>query len=1067
MKARERGQNVTVNSTEFVRERVRIIVTRAFDRYGYFPVEKDQRRFFDVAVNTVLKVTDRIEKSQVPGVEQIKEEILGSVYIFGLDNSISLEVFRYVFEEIEEEFTREQLVNEIIIRQYYQYSDLIEKALQDYSKLFDTDIIQFLNGLEQYGISDRIRERRVTRSRLFIENRSGEGYSDSRAKGKYSDFFDSRVKEFSRVISDASVDINSIVSDSKVTDFTIPADLDPELLTATFAGAGKQLFDDISRLFNISAEFGGYQGSFVNAVEYQSVYYEYLMALCYGRKIPLGLLGESFGNFESSFQERPLRESEIPGLKFLEPVVRFGDGVNPVAEKFAMGGLSDRYVSRIPGTLPVDFVALTLEAIYSRCLKIGDATRAVINSKPEKIGHTLLHMQILNKVFPSSSDFVGRNSGLTGGIFTLLRGHTSLSKVLGGNVLAQYNVVNHLRLLKQSVESLAGDFKSVGFKPGGFVPSLELLYHEPRKSEVKKSLLGLGFEGSEAERIVSVSSFSELLEVLAPLTSSDDVISFFRAFDLTKLIYEFGGEEAIKQYVDFLYGKDEQGSIVRLLGFLDVNRTQRSVTAASGYSKLIGYLVSLTYAINPEQLQIFDSFLKRNNLNLLESISTLIEAGQDTVIKSSGDISLLSGMVAQMVVSDNSGYEGQKPIWNKLIEESAGNVGKSVKGLYLDREGITPTELYFLLNNPSATSPLGEMLNGVRGGRLTSILRYCNIFGLLYSLSDFRNSYQSINQQAEDFTTLLDLVSSLDELSQFLEVGIRVLQDYESDDPSTSVYSDPVVKAQNKEFSALIEVVKGSPGAVDGKKIAESPGTGNSRLPGRVKIDNSLTPEEASLILDSGRDLGVFTESPTSEEGSYVRLSLSNLLANGVIVDPEVSKDLGDSTVTESTPLSDTVTLYRPAERVPGILQPREFDRLRSCEKFGGKNCGQLGYEDNPTCSKGFSKALSPENGYGTTPISPGVEIDRALGESLAARPEPVKIPRGNGNYFFSQSGLTELSRSPVFKDSEMLCASLKDPFEYGACISMLKCKKFDPPYRGKYFFNFCPRSLFGGRLAP
>ena len=69
-------------------------------------------------------------------------------------------------------------------------------------------------------------------------------------------------------------------------------------------------------------------------------------------------------------------------------------------------------------------------------------------------------------------------------------------------------------------------------------------------------------------------------------------------------------------------------------------------------------------------------------------------------------------------------------------------------------------------------------------------------------------------------------------------------------------------------------------------------------------------------------------------------------------------------------------------------------------------------------------------------------------------------------NYYFSRQGITKLSQSQVFKGSEMLCASLSDPFEYSACLSMMKCKRFDPPYKGKYFFSFCPKVFFGGRLS-
>jgi hypothetical protein len=1054
--------------TELVRERVKRIVTRAFDRYGYFPIDKERREFFDASVKILLEITERIESGEPVNVKSVKTNILESIYVSGFELTRVDEVFGYIFQEVEREIRREGFTEEGVVREYYRYSELLSDAVNDYTSLFSEDILDFLNTLDSYAISDTVVSLPPSTSRLV----SGSGKpSRGRVKEKFASLFDRKVEKYSDLVIQESVSINGIISDSKTMDFEIPNDINPDLLTATFSGGGKSLFQDISRLYNIAAEFGGYQGSFANSVEYQSLYYEYVMALSYGRRVEFSLLGENFGNFKLLFEGKILGDREIPGLSFLEPLYttrsgnKQGDGVNPVARKFR-DGVSDRYIERIKDLDRIDFASLTLEEIYVRCLKVGDFIQSALNSDLWGLGHTRLHLEILSAVFPSSVDLENRGSGLTGGIYTLLSGHKRIYELIGPGKTRIYGILDRLREMNQSVRVLSENFKSIGFKPGGFVPSLELNYHEPRGEEVRGKLSGLGFSAKEVEDIVSVRSFQELLERLAPMSDSDDVISFFRAFDLTKLIYEFGGQSAIDQYINFLYGKDEQGSLVRLLGFLDVNRSQKSVTIGSKYSKLIGYLVMLTYAVDPVNLQLFNEFLGRNNLDLLGSISLLIEQGENSIIKPREQVSLLSGMVAQMVVSDNSGYESQKPLWNDLIERSAGNIGKGVKGLYNNREGITPTELYELLNNPSSTSPLGEMLNGVRGGRMTSILRYCNIFGLLYSLSDYRNSYQLINRQAEEYGILLEMISGLDELSQALEVGAVVLEEYESlDKQSTGILTDPITRAQNKEFSALIDVISGGNGS---GRIQESPGIGNSRVPNGVRVDNSLSPEEASLISSRGAGMGIFSQFP-SEDGSYVRLAVSNLLAQGVILSPEGGNSDGAEVEPLDTPLPDRVFEYSLSTPRSSILNVRDkFDPVSSCRRFGGTNCDQLGYEVDRECRRGFNKSLYPETGYGTEyTLGTGIPVDRPLGEKLTGVQIPVSIPRTNTSYVFSQHGLTELSRTPVYKENEMLCASIKDPFEYSACINMLKCKRFEAPYRGKYFLPFCPRSLFGGRLAP
>lgn len=1022
--------------TNTVREKVDTIVSRAFDRYGYFSPDVDRAEFFSICVEIVLDVSDLIDSKKLPNAKLLKSEIVRSLYILAFDKKKISTLLKYIFDEIEKE-TR-------LVREYRTYEKLILEAVNDYESLFKTGIVEYLNNLEQYKVSKLITR---PHNKKFFPVR--EEFENSRLRVKFSQIFNNSIKNKTNLITRAVFDINSITSDSDVIDYEIPEDINLDLLTATFSGGGKKIYQDVINLFNSANEFGGYQGSFSGAVDYQSKYYGYVIAASYGRKTEF--LNEEFGNFEKVFEQRTLQNNEIPGLKFLEPVFRRGEGngTNPLVEKFA-GGIKDRYVENTATGDSIDIVRLTLESIYISCLKVG-------NSIQDK---SSLQMDILSRVFPSSLELNKSAGGLTGGVYTLLSGHISLSTLLGPGNIPDYPVVDQFGSIKQQIDSLIDSFKTTGFKPGGYVPSLELNYHEPRKSVIRERIRSLGFTELEIESIMSADNFSELLNSLAPLSDSNDVISFFRAFDLTKLIYEFGGQNAIDEYINFLYGKDEEQSLIRLLGFLDVNRTQGSVIAGSRYPKLIGYLVSLTYSVNPEQLQIFNEFLKDNQLDLLESVSKLIEQGQNTVILPKDKISLLSGVVAQMVVSDNSGYESQKPTWNSLIEKSAGNSGPSVKGMYNEREGITPTELYEILNNPSATSPLGSMLNGVRGGRLTSILRYCNIFGLLYSLSDYRNSYQLMNEPAEKYEKLLELVSNLETLSDNLELGALVLENRES---FQADFSEPLVQVQGKVFEAVVDVVSGGDGSKFG--LAEPPGTGNSRLPNGVRIDNSLTPEEASVLVVGSPGAGSQQSALSVDSGSYIRLSLSNILSQGVIFEQDMPLEQSPGQ-DANVPGKDKSLQVQVYEKGNTILQAKsKFDPVESCKRFGGTDCDQLGIDK---CEgSGYNKSFYPESGYGTESPIPGILIDRPLGQGLTVEIVPNTYVKSDTNYYYSLQGITEVSRSPVFKDNEMLCSSIKDPFEYSACISMLKCKRFNPPYRGKYFFEFCPRSLFGGRLAP
>ncbi len=1062
--------------TELVRERVGIIVTRGLDTYGYFPVEEDKRRFYTVAVDLLLSVTGRIEDKEIATLAPLRNELVAGVFALGFDNSTAAKLFELVFARLYAEIDASGLIDPDTVRMYRKYEALLAEALTDVANLLRSGLSEYLGSIPGYGVSDTVVQLPPTRSRLLKENRrTGEPVEFTyrpRLAENFTVVFNRAVYTRADIISNAAPDINAVTSDSEL-NVELPA-VDESLLTATFAGEGNRIYGDIKRLYAFVMELGGFQGSLVGAVDYQARYYEYLMAMSYGKRLPGGLVGGDFGRFEAIYEQR-VTDTAIPGLRFLDSIstTRSGnqstDQGNPVAKRYG-NGLTDRYVSPALDPNRPDFVSLTLESVYVLCLKVGDAVRSLLNRPPVGIGDTTLHLSALSQVFPQSSDVRERSTGFTGAVGSLLNAHRSLYALLGYEPNL-HDFDEKFKTVSGLIASLTDTLRAVGFRPGGYVPSLALTIHEPDRSRVAERLTAIGFNPVEVQEIMSVESMSDLVDRFAPLTDSQDVISFFRAYDLTKLLYEFGGQAAIDQYTDFLYGVNPDTAILRLLELLDRGRSLASRVRGSEFSRMIGYVVTLTYAVDPAQLSVFNDLLQRNNLDLFQSITLLVEKGFPTVIKNRESVSLLSGMVAQMVTVDNSGYEDQKPLWNDLIEASAGNIGTDIRGLYNRAEGITPTELYAYLGGPSATSPLGKLLDGVRGGQMTSLLRYCNLFGLLYSLSDYRNSGQLVKQSADNYTSILELLDNLETLSDRLRTANIILEEFAGGDQTISPYTDPIVQVQNKEFRGMVDLVKG---VTVSSPIAESPGIGNSRVPNGLRISNSLTSEEAAVIARAGTGLGVFTRSapnPT-ESGSYIRIAVSNLLANGIDVGARVGTTTSqDSFIDELSlsPVVDYTTTYQssqPGTRGPDALaNVPAFDPIASCQRFGGgEGCAELGYDPDRLCGRPFSRALFPEEGYGTA-SSPSVPIDRPLGSRLSSKMTYTPVQVTHPQFTFSANGLSELSRSNVFKNSEMLCASIKDPYSYGACISLIKCKRFDPPYEGRYSFQFCPSTLHGGRL--
>lgn len=1053
-------------ATELVREHIKVIVTRGLDEYGNFPVQADEVRFYRVAVDLLLAVTDRIERGDVVSLDPLKPGMIAGVFTLNFDAIRSLAIFEAVARSLYRDLEENGVVDPDTIREYQKYERLLAEIIGDAKQLLTQSAREYLGGIEEYGVAERVISLTPTTSRLLRVNRSTTSTSPprSRLRDRYADVFDRRVQARAEAIVGAAKEINEVISDSRIPE---PLDsVDTDLLVATFAGEGKKIYADAERLYNFSVEFGGYEGSVVGAVDYQARYYEYLMAMSYGKVLPQGVLEGNFGDFENIYGYRTTSEG-VQGLKFLETLYttrsanqRVGSS-SPVAERYGVFGIQDRYVPPRAGEATPDFVSLALEAVYVLCLKAGDTIASV-----RRQGFSL-QASVLSRVFPASNDAAGRTGGMTGAVGGLLKAHRALFALTGYEPdLGEFS--DRFRGLANLLTELTQTLRTVGFRPGGYVPSLDLTYYEPNRSVIEGKLANLGFSRAEIQNILSATNFTELLDQFAPLTDSQDLISFFRAFDLTKLLYEFGGQDAIDRYIDFLYGNQP---VIRLLELLDVNRSLTSKVTASKYSKLIGYLVPLTYAVDPEQLVTLDAVLRRNNLDLFESISLLVQQGVPTVIKDKASVSLLSGMVAQMV--GGTDYASQQPAWNQLISESAGNIGPGIDGLYDRAEGITPTELYTYLNEPSATSPLGQLLDGVRGGRMTSLLRYCNVFGLLYTLSPYRNSGQLVNKSAEEFEDILSLTDTLETLSERLYVAYLILQDKGSsvrrEEP---VYTDPLVQAQNKSFGALVDIVSSGVIDADSYSIAESPGIGNSRIPNGIRISNSLLPEEAALVSTRGAGLGIFTQQASeSEGGGYIRIAVSNLLAAGIegvgnnnMVQTETADaesgptSVSDYTVSYSLPVPSTTP-----------FTPSTFNPLASCQRFGTTNCTELGYDTNALCSKGYNKSLFPETGYGQDPsFSLGiVPIDRALGSGLSRNVSYTVVPTDHPQQPFSVSGLTDLSRTRVLKDSEMLCAGFKDPFEYGACMNLLKCKRFRPPTSGRYWLPYCPSTLQGGRLRP
>ena len=1030
----------------------------------------------------------------------------------------------------------------------------------------------------------------------------------------------SNIRDAFGKFTEVGFDANEIISDSKVSEYSKSQSVDERLLPSTFGGVGKQLLDSIKSLKDLSDSFGSYEGSPVGGVDYITRSAEYLFSSCFGRDTSevFDLYGgaSTFGKFDVLYKAS-LSPNKIPGLKFLNAFGSLRSFVhsqtvpeetvttskqlvyNPVYSQFN-DGLEDRFDSLEENgsyavSQSVDILLYSLESIYRKSLIVGDTIKAVTNSLDERgripgyegLGSVRVQMDEFQRVFPPGMYFLDSGSdtikgGLTGSIKYLLDNYSRFSiatikPLLPGKSLEFFGT--WVENISCKVGEILDVMRGVGISTSEFIPNISFKAYEASDKNLVEFLRSLGFRDSEVDKLLRVESFSQLVSNFAPISDSSDLKSFFKAYELAQLIYEFGGQEAVDAYLSFLYTNNSVDSLLNILNLSSKDKSKLTTINMNRYPKLIGLLIGLTYAVDPGQLVKFNKILGKNNLTLLESISYLYQNGETTIIKDKRDIQILKPLVEQMITgvyeadafaTPSLTYEqvnSTVPIalkqWTKIIN---GNLGKLesldvIDALYDKSRGLTPKELFSVLNGPSSPTELGHVLDGFSGGTFASFLRYASLTGLGIKLSNYKNSYQVNNFRVEAGNrtrALPQIVDNLEEFDKYLSIVKNIFNsELDYNFSYTSNFSDvlnPLILSQNKSYETLPQLVSSMSGgssvasmtSVAGfATIAESPGVGNSRLPNRVPAKNSVTSEQAKAIsgeLTKALESGMVDELPISLVCKFLKFSDANLLANTVLLADEVGNLESARATTKKFSPATKYELDRVVESVPS--KPRTispvyssldgkpdvksqalgsnyisvadadppgsvgFDPVKSCKRFGGSNCESLYSASQQRCVNRFNKSLFPETYSDIPGISTSkVPVDRPLGTFAEYTPNSTMVPtssfnqpasfmsllppdtmvgeRGEpllstvfSNQLVYESGGAELSefgntefgvvefiRAKMEKNTEFNCAGFDSPFHYQICMNVMKCKKFVPPYAGKYWLGFCPKTLSGGKL--
>jgi hypothetical protein len=833
------------------------------------------------------------------------------------------------------------------------------------------------------------------KSRLFDKSKSFKKVFSDNIENYYAGFLEN------------GFDINEIISDSSVTEYSQSKVSDAEFLVSTFGGEGYGIFDSIKQLKIASDYFGGHEGSVLGGIEYITQFSEYLLAMSFGRNTSTAfeVVGGSstFGQFDLLFSAK-ISENNIPGLNFLsnfgklksfahsQAVTTLPDEAsdkityNPVYTQFE-DGVADTYLSNvIPSSYndqpKVDLLLYALEALFNRCLGVGDSLRAISNSLDsrgrllayEGLGSVEAQISELQRVFPPTLYIQDSNSkipgGLTGCAKYILDSYSRLSKTFVYTRLPGKSLdfmLKWISLLTNKVEAVVSYLIKLGIGTSNFIPNISINSFEPSNSKVSQYLLSLGFRDSEINQLLSVDSFADLITTFAPLSDSDDLKSFFKAYELAQLIYEFGGSEGVNAYLSFLYSKSTVDSLLNILSISQKDKSKATYIQIDKYPKLIGLLIGLTYAIDPGQLIKFNKILGENNLTLLESIEYLLQSGQQNIIKAPENIELLSPIVEQLVQGnypdafssldiDYSQANSVAPIalkqWTETIGKNLGGITspKEIHHLYDKTSGLTPKEFISIINPVSSSTDLSQMIDGFSGGAFTKLLKYANVTSLALKLGYYKNSPQLSNFESnylENFYTLPTLLEGLGKVTESLSIIKLVFEsslNYDLDAPPSDVV-DPLIFSQNKPIETIAKVIKNSVlsdeqtsdsrSMASNAPIVESPGIGNSRLPNRVPALNSITPEQFKAIFASSNPADAISTNEVSGATRnlitrFIKFSEPNKLTN-LINQSDETRAIRDSRAEQKT-YSPATKYEDPAEL---FAATRADDILKSLEANG------------------------------------------------------------------------------------------------------------------------------------
>lgn len=776
------------------------------------------------------------------------------------------------------------------------------------------------------------------------------------------------------------------------------------------------------------------------------------------------------------------REPETGNVLGGKPVIA-GDKTyeltyNPIAAKY-YEGIEDKYRGIVfnpySEEINVDLILYGLERITVVSDQLADALDSISSTLGddglipgyEGWGSMKIHLKELSDIFVSTpiinNKYADREilPGFNGGTRYLYNSYKKMSDVIVNPIFAGSAMEDLLQWghsVQNNLDQILSGIESLGYQPGSFIGDISFKFTNQEKNTLIDQLRSLNFQEHEINEFLSIESLQDLIEKFAPVSDSRDQISFLRGYELAQLLYEFGGEGAVDAYLEYLYSRDSNG-LERLLSISLKNRSDAVVYNEKRFGRLVGLLLNLTFAIDRDQIELFKKFLSENQLDLFESISYLLNNKGVNLLKNKESVSLLKPVVNSLIFGTSQGlgedvYNFDYATANEsvplelkkftdLINYEIGDVPTNIlQNLYDKSATLTSEELFNIFGGGSFHSEYGQLMDGYSGGQFTKTVNFAYVSGLLHKLSYYNNSYQVPNFliKASTFSGLVLAIKNLSSLMSLVLDNFANSLEFTLSQNSKSIYPfENIISTSNNKIEEISRIIGGlapegddlsslgSPSINSSAEIIGSPGMGNSPRAESISLENSITPEQASVLSkeistnysfiapaasrslsDSeklNKFIGLIEEtkiitgiSKESIEEEYINevTNKNDRLADNLKKPNKVPKAYENSQFREE--------LFRIEEDnlvLKGLVS--QFDSIESCKKFGGARCAETFSEKQNQCGGPTNKAIYSQrdnsNGLSTSENS-SIKIDRPLGSEELNKPEEVFLTQNVPAYF-------------------------------------------------------------------